>query len=283
MNRLLTLRVRTAGCAADASLNDLPLVRVGGTGGATALPVHEFLLRGLNRLMLRVDPASIDAGADVPPSAELVLHLARAPVDLDRSSILDTSGQRDLLLARTGWGAGFADAGGAPTEPTTSSGEGEGAGAWHRGVDVDLPVDLPRWRWLDAPAVPVGSMEAMRARALQCVQQRVLEFRRGDGAGWLGLTRLAREERAVAYGGNVRAREQAFLDTLRAAPDGRPWSWSWPESDDFVLRPEADGRLMSCLRRDGGPVLEAQSRDGRHAWSLPLRLAWLDERLHGLR
>lgn len=255
MKRHLTLRLRTDGCAAEASLNGISLARVSACGGSTVLPVHEYLLRGVNRLSLRVDPASVDhAQASTPIEAVLELRLA----SLGEAS----AGAGDRVLARAAW-----------AKPA----------AFDIDVDVTLPIDFPRWRWLDVPPLPVTSLAAVRARALQCVQQRVLELRGGDADGWFALTRLALEERGLAYGGDVRVAQAAFLNTLRAAPDGRPWSWTWPADEDLVLRPEADGRLLSCLRRAGGPALEARSRDGRHTWTLPLRLSWLDERLHGLR
>jgi hypothetical protein len=254
MKRLLTLHLRTNDCAAEAALNGVALARVTASG-ATALPVHEFLLRGVNRLTLRVDPASLN-GVDGDTEAAVDATPASAVVELR------LAGTGDRVLARADW-----------TMQTPVDVD----------VDVDLPIDFPRWRWLDAPSLPVASQDAVRARALQCVRERVLEFRRGVADGWFALTCLAIEECAVAYGGDVRTAQAAFLDHLRAAPDGRPWSWAWPADEDFVLWPDADGRLLSCLRRAGGPALEARSRDGRHAWSLPLRLAWIDDRLHGLR
>lgn len=277
MKRLLTLRLRADGCAAAASLNGIALAQVTASGGATALPAHEFLLRGVNRLTLRVDPASVDGEDDVsastPASASLELCLASVGPGPEggsgrssgRSPDKSQGGTTDRVLARADW-----------TMPAP----------FEVPVDVDLPIDFPRWRWLAVPPLPAASLDAVRDRALQCVRDRVLEFRRGQAEGWFALMRLAMEERALAYGGDARAAQAAqaaFRDRLRVAPDGRPWSWTWPADKDFVLRPEADDRLLTCLRRAGGPALQARSRDGRHAWSLPLRLAWLDEGLHGLR
>jgi hypothetical protein len=259
MKRLLTLHLRTRGCAAEAALNGVALARVNASG-ATALPVHEFLLRGANRLALRVDPASLDHLDEAEPAnAAVELRLAGTDTSSD-------TGTDSRVLARANW--------------TMQTPVGAHAGI---GVDIDLPIDFPRWRWLDAPPLLAGLQDALRARALQCVRERVLELRRGAADGWFALTRLAIEERALAYGGDARTARAAFLDHLRAAPDGHPWSWAWIADDDFVLRSDADGRLLSCLRRAGGPALQACSRDGRHAWSLPLRLTWIDERLHGLR
>lgn len=263
MKRHLTLRLRTSGCAAEASLNGMSLARMSTPGGSTTLPVHEYLLRGVNRLALRVDPGSVaQAEASTPIDAVLELRLASIG-DTAAAPSGDTSGGvGDRVLARADW-----------TRQAT----------FDIDVDVTLPIAFPRWRWLDVPPLPPTSLVAARARALHCVQQRVLEFRGGGADGWFALTRLAFEERGLAYGGDVRAAQAAFLNTLRAAPDGRPWLWAWPTDEDLVLRPEAEGRLLSCLRRAGGPALQARSRDGRHAWTLPLRLAWIDERLHGLR
>ena len=56
MERLLILRLRSTGCAAEARLNDIPVARTPAAGGMVSMPVHEYLLEGVNQLTLVLDP-----------------------------------------------------------------------------------------------------------------------------------------------------------------------------------------------------------------------------------
>ena len=55
MDRLLVLRLRSKGVAAEAWLNGVALLRTPKAGGDCSLPVHEFVIAGSNRLELVVD------------------------------------------------------------------------------------------------------------------------------------------------------------------------------------------------------------------------------------
>jgi hypothetical protein len=85
MERLLVLRLRSRGVAAEAWLNGVPLARTPRAGGDCCVPVHEFVVAGDNRLELCVDPPPLGASAPVSAvygdgaaAADAVLLLPRA-------------------------------------------------------------------------------------------------------------------------------------------------------------------------------------------------------------
>ena len=68
MDRLLVLRLETAGCTAEASLNGVPLARAGGARPAVvSIPVHEYTVQGANELELSIEPAPPGISAEPEP------------------------------------------------------------------------------------------------------------------------------------------------------------------------------------------------------------------------
>ena len=63
MERLLVLRLEAVGCSAEAVINGLPLLRVGGAQALATLPVHEFTQAGSNEVMLVIHPGAPGSAA----------------------------------------------------------------------------------------------------------------------------------------------------------------------------------------------------------------------------
>jgi len=266
MDRLLVLRLRSAGIGAEAWLNGIPLARTGKAGGDVTLPVHEFVIAGPNRLELVIDP---------PPP--LLPPLPGAP------PLIGDEGQRAdacLLLPRTGnlanetlsrvllqlaWAAAEGDV---YPRPVTLHQE------------ADIPVRFPRWRWLDAPRIE--GVDSLRAPAAAYLQDLAISLARGDPEPMFVAAKLRFEELALAYQrppADDLARWRARVQLLHAQKAMRP---PLPTAETLKLRPVADGRLLECLLDDGRPALRCARPDGSQVF-WPMRLAAVERRFYPLR
>lgn len=265
MERLLVLRLDAVGCAAEARVNGVPMLRTGVTGGRAAVAVHEYTRGGANRLSLVVEPGmGAGTGASEPrvagagQRARLDLALARrgqAPTDPNAR-----------VLASKAWTPAEGDAFEAPLELTH---------------DVELPVSFPRWRWLDAPVVP--EHPATERLALELVQQLAADFARGDPERYLAAARLRFEELAAAYQGSAAELVQRFRDRLQALYAAKALVVAPVVAATFRLRRIADGRLVECVDAMGEPALRTVAGPDGSASAWPLRLAVVENRIYVLR
>ena len=263
MERLLLLRLASAGCAAEARLNDFALGRTPAAGGALTLAVHEYMLEGDNELVLVVDPTV--PGASPPPRIAAADSAASLQLLLPRIGALGSPATARTLAA-VDWDA----AEGTVVMP-----------ALQVRRQVAIPVRFPRWRWLDAP--PVADVPATQPLAAAFVQSMALALARGDAEAFLSAARLRFEELALAYQktpADLAARWRSRIQLLHAGKALRPVV---PALADVVVQPCAGGRLLDCLSADGGPALRTEpAPDGtRHAW--PMRIAVVDGQCHILR
>lgn len=288
MERLMLLRLETVGCLAEVAVNGVPLLRVGAAGAAAAasqpdapppaphvacVPVHEYTLAGANRLLLTVAPPPLPAIGGAAAAATLpqpVVADGRAAVRL--RLVLVRQGQSPLdpqarVLAQHDWAPAAGERYEAPfTQP----------------IDVELPVNFPRWRWLDAPPVVLDA--SLARRALSFAQNLALDLGRGQTEAFMAAARLRFEELGVAYQrapaeGAARFREhieRLYADkALHVVP---------PQADNWILRPVADGRLLECLGADGQPALRSIPPAADQPTALwPLRLAVVEGQFYVLR
>ena len=269
MDRLMMLRVWSRGCPVEAALNGLPVARTGQDGGAVTLPVHEYLVSGRNRLSFVAGVQSVSG--ELPPV-------------LPRRSRGDLSVQLTLALCHAGQ---------SPADPNARV---LAQMAWSPGVnekhewpfeffkDVELPVNFPRWRWLDAPVIQTGP--ALTRQVLELLQSLAVDFQTGLADNFLQLARLRTEELAHAYQSTTAAWNQGVRDHLQQCFEaGLLATVEPPEPDALVLRPLAGGRLVEALTPKGEPALKtAPGSDPlktRVAW--PLRLAQVEGNLYILR
>jgi hypothetical protein len=265
MDRLLVLRLRSTGIAADATLNGVPLARTPKAGGDIVLPVHEFIVAGPNRLELRIDPPP--AAMPPPPAAPLIGDegtRAEAALLLPRVGNL-ASETVARVLCQVAWAATDGEVYARPVSVAT---------------EADIPVRFPRWRWLDAPRIE--DVEGLRAPAAAYLQDLAISLARGDPEPMLMAARLRFEELALAYQrpvGDDVARWRARVQLLHAQKAMRP---PLPTAETLRLRPVADSRLLECLLEDGRPALRCTRPDGSLVY-WPMRLAAVERRLYPLR
>lgn len=269
MERLLTLKLDVVGCEAEALLNGVPLARANAARPRVLVPVHEYTLAGPNRLELIVWPYPAAAPeADRP-----------APLKLKADGLARASAR--ILLPRIGNPVDEASARSlAQIEWAPAAGESYEAPLSLQ-QDGNLPVNFPRWRWVDAPlAVPTA---ALREQVLVLLQRFQEDLAAGVTTEFLNAVRFRTEELAIAYqqpadGQLLRLREH--LEQLHEA--GRlKWVELSPES--LALRRLAGGRLLECLTADGEPALRTQPDEHGRAHAFPLRLAAVENKLYVLR
>jgi hypothetical protein len=266
MERLLMLQLESGGCAAEAQLNGLPVAALGAGGGRVALAVHEYTLTGRNQLAIVAAPTPPGRPATPQPRVATVPTWARARLVLARQG-QSANDSNARVLAAVEWAATE----GKPYEaPTTTARE------------VELPVNFPRWRWLDAPQLVLAPPVARQI--LEFIQLQAVELGHGNPDPMLAACKLRFDELAVAYQRDAAGLVQRFRDHLQRLFEAKSLKVVPPTAEELVLRPLADGRLIECLSPLGGPVLRTQNDDpviGNHAW--PVRLAMVEGRIYVLR
>jgi hypothetical protein len=265
MDRLLVLRLRSHGVAAEAWLNGLPLARTPKGGGDCCVPVHEFVIAGANRLELLIDPPPLMPGAAAPAPI-----YGDSALRADAALLLPRVGQlasehASRLLGQVSWACAEDEIFRPPVRLEQ---------------DLDIPVRFPRWRWLDAP--PITNLDELRAPAATFLQDVAIALSRGDPEHLVVTAKLRFEELALAYqrpAADDLARWRARVQLLHAQKSLRP---ELPTPESLQLRLVADGRLVECLGADGLPVLRCARPDGSRVY-WPMRLAAVERRFYPLR
>ena len=260
------LELSSGGCAVEAQLNGMPVASLGSSGGRTAFAVHEYTVSGKNRLTLVVAP---------PPPGTQALPQPRVAIGATWARVR-------LVLARQGQ---------SPSDPSVrqlgaldwaiSEGRSYDAPSLHH-KEVDLPVNFPRWRYLEAPVITVNP--GVQRSVLEFVQMLAVELGRGNPEPLIQASRLRLEELAAAYQTDAAALAQKVRDHVQSLYAAQALTLTPPVADALVLRPLLEGRLVECLAPQGGPVLATQNEkatSGDHAW--PLRLAMVEGKIYVLR
>lgn len=262
----MVLCLEAAGCPVEAQLNGMPVATLSAKGGRVSVAVHEYVLAGANQIALQIWPA--------PPNVTVTPQ--------PRVAIGPTWARARLLLLRQGQGVGDPNARVlASAEWAAEEGKSFEAPGRH-GVDVQLPVNFPRWRWLDAP--PIGLNPAVQRQILEFVQLQAIELLHGNPEALLAAAKLRFDELALAYQQTTAQLTQRFREHLQGLYAAKALKIVPPPADQLVLRPLVGGRLIECLTPLGGPVLRTQNEDPAlpdHAW--PVRLAMVEGTIYVLR
>lgn len=266
MERLLLLQLESAGCGAEVLLNGMAVASLGNAGGRTCLAVHEYTLAGRNQIAIVAAPGAPGKPVVPQPRVATVPTWVRARLVLSRPGMTPND-PNIRVLAELEWAAPE----GKPFEaPATTSRE------------IDLPVNFPRWRWLDAPPVVLNA--ASQRAILEFVQLQAIELSHGNPDAMLACCKLRFDELALAYQRNAAELVGLFRSHLQALYEQKALKIVPPAAEELVLRPLADGRLIECLSPLGGPALRTQNEApgvGNHAW--PVRLAMVEGRIYVLR
>lgn len=263
MERLLLLRLRSVGCAAEARINDIAVARTPPAGGEVSVPVHEVLLEGGNDLTLVLDPTL--------PGAVPAPRLLDAPI---------AAGLR-LLLPRVGHAGSESSA-----RTLAELDHAVAAGEVHQPPcavqrSVALPLKFPRWRWLDLPVI--ADPAAAQPVVARFAQGLAIALAKGDADAFVQAARLRFEELALAYQGEVADLVGRWRSRIQLLHATQALKIVLPALADVVLLPCAGGRMVECVSPAGEPILrtEAAADGSTHAW--PIRVAVIDGRCHIVR
>ncbi|MDB5857463.1 MAG: hypothetical protein JWQ76_1152 [Ramlibacter sp.] len=243
MSSLVYAEMRVAGCDADFRVNDIPVWRLQHREATfQAIPVHEFLVDGSNRLRITL------VGNGTAPEAQASLAVTGYP---EGARLGEKGGQPlgrvDLQTP---------DAAGQPVQSAESS------------FSSALPI---RWSWQDLAAVDWAS-PAASAAVLQFLQEFSRRLQAGDAPWLAGALRPRMSEYCQAYNMDP-ALELAEMDARIARRRADPSFAVTPfAAGDLALRPCAGGRLVECLLKSGEPAIRwTDARVGPlGAWNLKL-------------
>ena len=269
MERLLVIKLDALDSEAEVRLNGIPLARVNAARTRATVPVHEYTMAGTNRLELVVWPHPAATAADPAlPTLPCVADGKRAAVArilLPRiGSAIDETAARSL--AQLEWAPAAGEKYDAPLTLT---------------LDVVLPVSFPRWRWMEAP--PAEATPALAAQALAFVQAMAQDLAGGVTERFMTATRLRTEELAIAYQRRPEDETQRLRDHLLALHAAARLPFLPVQAEGFVLRAVAGGRLFECLDVAGQPALSTAVDAQGRSLALPLRVAFVDDKLYVLR
>ena len=269
IDRLLVLRLDIMDCVAEALLNGVPIAKADAARPSVIVPVHEYIVPGLNRLELVLwpRPAAVAEAPDPPPEHLIASgrQAARVRMLLPRvGNVADESSAR--TLAQLDWAP---EAGLAYDAPMTLRKE------------ATLQVNFPRWRWLDAPAA--APTPAMRQLALGFLQQIARNLSDGDVDAFLSLARLRTEELATAYQRDAADEAARLRAYLLEHVTSKQLEWLPMDAESLALRSIADGRLLECLDMSGAPMLRTVADAAGRSVAFPLRLAAVEGRLYVVR
>jgi hypothetical protein len=266
MDRVLSLRLESVGCAAEAVLIGFSLGRTPKGGGVLTLSVHEYTVSGDNQLALVVEPHPLQRGSE---PAQPQLHLGDAKSMASLRLLLTNVGrpstaQQAHVLAQLEW---LSPSGEMIQLPHTVE---------HL---VNLPINFARWRWIDLPVLP--DPEAVRQQIVELLQGIALSLSKGQAEGFILAAKLRFEELALAYQRDLPSELALFRAEIQRAHAEEPLRVELPTAQ-MQLRRCVDGRLIECLGPDGQPALRTTRASGlMRLW--PVRIAILDERAYVLR
>lgn len=266
MDRLMVLQLESSGCSAEALVNGMPVVALPPAGGRACLAVHEYILSGRNQIGLAAGLPLPGVPATPQPRVAVGSTWARARLVLLRGG-QSPNDANARVLANVEWAVEEGQSYEAPVNQTS---------------EVELPVNFPRWRWLDAPAVALNAVS--QRQILEFTQQLAIELGRGNPEPLLAAARLRFEELALAYQHSAAEGMQRFRAHLQGLFEKKALKIVPPAAETLVLRPVVGARLIECLDPLGAPVLRTQNDDaavGDQAW--PLRLAMVENKIYVLR
>ena len=269
MERLLVIKLDAVDCEAEARLNGVALARVNAARPNLTMPVHEYTMAGINRLELVVWPraAHIPDRPALPPEPRMGdgKRAVQLRVLLPRTGSLADEGNA-RSLAQLDWAAPAGLAYEAPLLLTQ---------------DLQLPVNFPRWRWLDAPMTE--PTPTLHAQAMALLQSLGADLAAGQAESFIAAARLRTEELALAYQRRPEEETPRLHEHLLALHAAGRLKWQALTAEGLVLRSLAGGRLLECLDAAGSPALRTEpDADGR-SFMMPMRLSAVEGKLYVLR
>jgi hypothetical protein len=256
MDRVMLLCLQTQGCAAQVRINDFPVCRVAKDSKKVFLPVHEYVLAGMNTIALEIEPAESNL-----PGRRSAPKIAEGNVSASLRMFLchvgqPTSGQTSRVLAELDWVVSDGEVYRAPLIVSS---------------EVSLPIKFPRWRWLDAPEI--SNIEMAKPLVTEFLQNLVMDLITGKVDSFLAASRLRLDELALAYQRPVADLAVQLRSRFQLMHAQKTLKLLMPGDDEIRLIPCANGRLVDCVGSSGEPALRTSTAPDGSSASWPIRIA----------
>jgi hypothetical protein len=256
MDRVILLCLQTQGCAAEVRLNDFPVCRATSGSKKVFLPVHEYVLAGMNLITLTIDPVESHL-AKRRPEPKIASGNVSASLQMFLCHVGQLAcGQPSRVLTELDWAAADGEI---YRAPLVVSGE------------VSLPIKFPRWRWLDAPEIL--NIEAARPLVTEFLQNLVVDLIGGKVDSFLAASRLRLDELALAYQRPVADLAVQLRSRMQLMHAQKTLKLLMPLHDEIRLVPCANARLVDCVGAAGEPVLRTMAGPDGSSASWPTRIA----------
>jgi len=270
LQEIFYLRLNCSGCRAEAWVNGIDVSRVDPiVCPLDGRPVHEYILPAKNHLALLINPdpypsTPMKPGDPFTATARTfaTLHLLQGP----RGALPDDPEIR--TLAQIEW------------RPPVDS---QVQPPLVLETEVELPVWLPRWSWLDA--TPISASGDLNRQVFSVVRLLAESMRKGDTAPYIRAAETRFAEVAQAYGlsaDETKANFAAQWAKLSAKPG---FEIALPAMDSMALRVVAGNRVIDCIESDFEPMLRAKKieENGTTPIRYPIRLAVFGRELRIIR
>ena len=263
------LELLVKGCSAEMYVNDIALPKVTSPGQPfIARPAHLFLLNGLNKFELLVEPGSTPSTAregQVPQKKPEARARARLAQYEEGAYVGSDDGE---ILAQLEWHADPA-AVPLPFFPISHTGE------------FHFKHDLGPWAWQKVDSQV--SLERDRAELLALTTRLHHAFEAGVPELILEIIRPCLEDEVKTLPGeSVDGLLSRIANDIRGNAGRRDFVRPFePEQVDFRLL--ADGRLVDLVYRDWGPILDTLPQPDGEIYPLQIRLGKVGGRFQIIR
>ncbi len=259
------LEVRVENCVAEVYLNDIPIIRRGNDYGLEfGGPVNQYMVNGLNRLEIVVDPGPVPAEALTgtagcrqcfTPDKE-----ARAWAALStypKGAIIDGPDREEIVALE--W---------KPENnrphcfPLVCS------------ASIDLGEIYKAWQWQSAPRLTLDD-ETLREVSDFVIGMHgslaILDFER-----YVELSKHRNEEGDFAYQKMPGTVAQQLLSMRGYIEDDPGWGMATLKPDEFSFRLCGNDRMIECVAKSGEPVLEELADNEGSISRYPMLLSKID-------
>lgn len=263
---MLHLDVRQRGCMLEIWLNDIPVLRVDSDEeGFVSLPMHSYLVDGLNVLEVVLAPGVKPSQSRIPPALRKPDAGAHCQVSITRYEVDDFTGEGGQQMFGISWPQGGRIEESFPLVLRASGG---------------LAALFGPWAWQTGRVLNLVNDARKIAEALAAAHQ---AFRSGDGLMLATQCDLYLREEARAYPAwSVEKLRGRLIRSVEK--NGLPGAEVDPlVPDEYDLRLCAGGRLVECVDRTWHPLLRAKGPDPKRRYALPMFLGEVAERMQILR
>lgn len=252
----IVVEATVAGCAAEISINEIPVGRVGHEQARRlVMPVNQYVVAGVNVLGMTVNPGPTPSAAERPAPEPVRAGAAAATVALVRYRAGTVTGDGSgEVLRRLEW-AGRAD-----NEPEEFP--------QRVAAEVTVPLQVGPWNWQNAEPLELTPETVEQVAGVIELIRSGLDA--GDTQPFMELGARALQEIARAFGDSP----DQGVKTLRAVVDhsrhAKFWRFPPVPRELWDLRLVAGGRMIECVDQRWEPLVRSITDEEDNSFAMPL-------------